>query len=165
MLPETLIGPANEIAAQLVERGQTIAVAESSAGGLISASLLAIPGASRFYRGGIVFYNHDGLRGALGGATDLDPGRRGACEQLARYLAPSTRAKHASDWGIGETGASGPDGNPYGDPAGHTWVSVAGPGGLVEAENLRTGQPDRVLNMEAFAARALQLAAATIRAT
>jgi PncC family amidohydrolase len=162
VLPESITVPAAEIAGLLTERGQTVAVAESSAGGLISAALLSVPGASRYFRGGVVFYTLDGLRGTLGGAIDADPGRRGACEQLARFLAPATRARHVADWGIGETGATGPDPNPYGDPAGHAWVSVAGPDGLVVAENVLTGDTDRVRNMAAFAARALRALAVAL---
>ena len=114
MLPASITVPAAEVADLLIQRGQSVAVAESSAGGLISAGLLSVPGASRYYRGGVVFYTLGGLNAQLGGVIDTDPGRRGACEQLARFLAPATRAKHAADWGVGETGATGPDGNPYG---------------------------------------------------
>lgn len=144
------------VAAKLFERGQTVAVAESSAGGLIAAALLSVAGASRYFRGGVVFYNLGGLKAQLGGVIDVDPGRRGACEPLARFLAPATRAKHRADWGVGETGAAGPDPNPYGDPAGHAWVSVAGPDGLVVAEHVLTGDGDRARNMVAFASRALR---------
>jgi PncC family amidohydrolase len=152
---------ATEIGERLVARGETVSVAESSAGGLISASLVAIPGASRFYRGGVVFYTLGGLRALLGDVGDLELPQRGACEEMARFLAPTVRTKLRADWSIGETGASGPDGNPYGDPPGHAWVSVAGPDGLVRAENVLTGDADRAANMEVFAARALaQLAAA-----
>jgi PncC family amidohydrolase len=152
---------AGEIGERLVARRETVSVAESSAGGLISAALVAVPGASRFYRGGVVFYTLGGLRALLGDATDLPLPGRGACEEMARFLAPAAKAKLQADWAIGESGASGPDGNPYGDPPGHAWVSCAGPGGLVRAENVLTGDADRAANMEVFAARALaQLAAA-----
>jgi nicotinamide-nucleotide amidase len=162
MLSASLTDPAGEIAQRLIGRAETVAVAESSAGGRISAALLSIPGASAFYRGGIVIYTLEGTIAVLGGATDLDPGRRGACEPFARYLAATTAAKHATDWGIGETGASGPSGNRYGDPAGHAWVAVAGPGGRIDAEHVLTGVSDRAANMEAFAARALHALAAAL---
>jgi PncC family amidohydrolase len=57
MLPESLTVPAAEIAERLAQRGETVAVAESSAGGLIAAALLSVPGASAYFRGGVVFYN------------------------------------------------------------------------------------------------------------
>ena len=117
MLPDALTTPAAEIAEKLGAAGQTLAVAESSAGGLISASLLSVAGASRYYRGGFVTYTHDGTRAALADATDLEPGDRGACEQFARFLASASRGKLSADWSVSETGASGPTGNRYGDPA------------------------------------------------
>lgn len=161
MINDELNRLAGVIGERLVARGETVAVAESSAGGLISAALVAVPGASRFYRGGVVFYTLGGLRALLGDATDLDLPRRGACEEMARFLAPAAQAKLQADWGVGESGASGPEGNPYGDPPGHAWVSCAGPGGLIHAENVLTGDADRATNMQVFAVRALaQLAAA-----
>jgi nicotinamide-nucleotide amidase len=144
-----------EVGELLVARGQRVAVAESSAGGLISAALLAVPGASRFYRGGVVFYNRGGLRALLGDAGDDELPTRGASEEMVRFLAPAARAKLAADWAIGESGAAGPDKNPYGDPPGHAWISVAGPDGLLLARNVRTGESDRAANMRTFAAQAL----------
>ncbi len=163
MLHDTLITAAAEVAERLTERGQSVAVAESSAGGLISAALLSVPGASAYYRGGIVIYTLQGAKAMLEGATDLDPGDRGACEPFARYLAASGAARHGADWGVGETGAAGPTGNRYGDPAGHAWLAVAGPGGDLRAEHLLTGSDDRPANMVAFAAAALGLLGAALR--
>ncbi|GAA3073029.1 CinA family protein [Pseudonocardia yunnanensis] len=143
------------VAEQLISRRQTVAVAETSAGGLISAALLAVPGASAYYRGGTVTYTRDGVAALFAGATDMEPGDRGACEPFARYLAASVAAKLDTDWAVSEAGAAGPSGNRYGDPAGHTWVAVAGPDGFLRAEHLLTGSDDREANMEAFAAAAL----------
>lgn len=162
MPSDALIRAATAVGARLVERGESVAVAESSAGGLISAALLSVGGASAYYRGGMVIYTLDGARAMLAGATDLDPGRRSASEPFAQYLAASAAAKLGADWGVGETGATGPSGNPYGDPAGHAWVAVAGPGGHVEAEHQLTGSADRTANMEAFALAALRRLAAAL---
>lgn len=155
MLSDTLVDTATAVGARLAERGESVAVAESSAGGLISAALLSVGGASAYYRGGMVVYTLDGARAMLAGATDLDPGSRGACEPFARYLAASAAAKLGADWGVGETGATGPSGNPYGDPPGHAWVALAGPAGVLRAEHQLTGSADRTANMEAFARAAL----------
>jgi PncC family amidohydrolase len=162
MLPDALTAPANDIAERLKARGQSVAVAESSAGGLISAALLAVPGASAYFRGGVVIYTIDGAKEMLGGATDLDPGERGACEPFGRYLAASAAAKLGADWGVSETGTAGPTGNRYGDPAGHAWVTVTGPDGYLSADHVLTGSDDRPANMEAFAARALEALAAAL---
>ena len=162
MLPDALTTPAAEIAEKLGAAGHTLAVAESSAGGLISASLLSVSGASRYYRGGFVTYTHDGTRAVLADATDLEPGDRGACEPFARFLASAARGKLSADWSVSETGASGPTGNRYGDPAGHAWVAVAGPDGLLRTEHILTGSDDRPGNMVLFAAAALGLLLTTL---
>jgi nicotinamide mononucleotide (NMN) deamidase PncC len=65
------------------------------------------------------------------------------------------RDRHGATWGFGETGATGPSGNRYGDPAGHTCLAVAGP--IERAATLRTGSADRLANMDAFAKRSLAL--------
>lgn len=157
MPTDELSGHAAAIARRLVERGETICVAESSSGGLISAALLAVPGASAYYRGGVVFYTREGTRELLAGSPPLPPGARGASEPFARWLASSVAGKLAADWGVSETGASGPTGNPYGDPAGHSWVAVRGSDGEVHAQHVLTGSDDRAANMAAFAAAALLL--------
>lgn len=165
-LPDELIRGATRIAAHLVERGETVAVAESSAGGLISAALLSVPGASAYYLGGAVVYTG---AARVFVATDAVPpaaGMRGATEGYAGYLARSITAQLGATWGVAETGATGPAPNPYGDPPGHAWVAVAGgPAGRsgissdggVTAERVATGDDDRQANMVAFAAAALAL--------
>lgn len=134
---------------------------ESSAGGLVSASLLSVAGASRYYRGGFVIYTLDGVLAQLGDEMTSRP-ERGACEPFAIELARSARAKLSADWAVSETGATGPDPNPYGDPAGHAWVGVAGPDGRLETAHVLTGKEDRALNMELFARRALVLLERTL---
>ncbi len=162
MLSDALTARAAAIAERLATRGESLAVAESSAGGLNSAALLSVPGASAYYRGGVVIYTRESVKATLAGAVDMDPGTKGACEPFARYLAASAAARFDADWGLGETGATGPSANPYGDPAGHAWVAVSGPGDVLEAEHVLTGVEDRVANMRAFAERALELLAARL---
>ena len=141
----------------LLARGETIGVAEGSCGGLISAALLEVPGASGYFRGGAVVYTAAARRAFVDGVVDRPEGLRGASEPWVRYLASSVRQQLGTDWGIGEGGAAGPSGNPYGDPAGHAWVAVAGPNGSVATRHLLTGDDDRRRNMEAFTAAALEL--------
>jgi PncC family amidohydrolase len=150
---QSLLPLADKIAARLKARGETIAVAESSTGGLISAALLATPGASAYFLGGSVIYTRQ-ARGALLGITDADmQGMRAASEPYAALLARTVRERHGAAWGIAETGATGPTGNRYGDPAGHTCIALSGP--TERALTLRTGSADRQQNMRAFATRAL----------
>ena len=148
---------AEQIAAQLIARRETIAVAEGSAGGLIAASLLAVPGASAYFLGGAIVYTRT-ARSTLLKVTDTDmAGMRPATEPYAAMLAERVRDLHGAHWGLSETGASGPTGNPYGDAAGHTCIGVAGP--APRTTTLETGRADRQTNMEMFAMRALELLA------
>ena len=153
-LPSELTRIANEIAPRLRGRAETVAVAEGSAGGLISAALLAVPGASAYYLGGAVVYTLAASRAWMAGAVEAPRGMRGATEEFALYLARSAAAKLGSAWGIGEAGAAGPP-NRYGDPAGHGWVAVSGPNEATR--HILTGDDDREENMVAFASAALAL--------
>lgn len=135
--------------------GQTVAVAESSAGGLIASSLLAVPGASAYFRGGGVVYTSDSKRILLDIPDDVMEAARAATPEHAIHLARAVRQRLGADWGIGETGAAGPTGNRYGDDPGHSCVGVAGP--VEEAVTLATGKTDRADNMQAFASGALEL--------
>ncbi|MGI9426409.1 MAG: CinA family protein [Hyphomicrobiaceae bacterium] len=150
---ETLLPIANTVAEKLKSRKETIAVAESSAGGLISAALLSVPGASRYFVSGAVVYTMQ-ARANLMAITDQDmEGMRSSSEPYAAFLAERARERHGTTWGLAETGAAGPTGNRYGDAAGHTCIAVAGP--LASVLTLETGLDDRAQNMRLFAARAL----------
>lgn len=150
---QTLLPLAEDIARKLKARGETIAVAESSAGGLIAAALLAVPGASAYFLGGAVVYTRQ-ARSALVGITDAEmQGLRSSSEPYAALLARTMRHRHGATWGLSETGASGPTGNRYGDAAGHTCIAVTGP--IERVLTLETGHGDRVANMRAFGAQAL----------
>lgn len=151
---QTLIPLAEDVARKLKARGETVAIAESSAGGLIAAALLAVPGASAYFLGGAVVYTRR-ARSALVGITDAEmQGLRSSSEPYAALLARTTRHRHGATWGLSETGAAGPSGNRYGDAAGHTCIAVAGP--VERVLTLETGHGDRAVNMRAFAAKALE---------
>ena len=122
-----LVTIAEQIAAQLIARKQTIAVAESSTGGLISAALLSVPGASAYFLGGAVVYTRDARRLLMDIPDEAMKGIRSASEPYAKLLASQVRQRFATDWGLSETGATGPTGNRYGDAAGHSCMAVAGP--------------------------------------
>ena len=151
---QDLVPIAEKIAAILIERRQTIAVAESSTGGLISASLLAVPGASAYFLGGAVVYTRDARRILMDIPDEAMKGIRSASEPYAKLLASQIRTRFATDWGLSETGATGPSGNRYGDAAGHSCMGVAGQG--PSAMTLETGSTDRLANMHTFAATALE---------
>lgn len=140
---------------KLKARGETIAIAESSSGGLISAALLAVPGASAYYQGGAVVYTARARMRLLEIPREAVAGMRSASEPYAGLLAETVRARFSATWGLSETGAAGPTGNPYGDQPGHTCIGLSGP--QSRTITLETGSPDRADNMRAFAKAALEL--------
>jgi PncC family amidohydrolase len=156
---ETLWRLGTQAGTLLKSRRETIVVAETSAGGLISAALLAVPGASAYFVGGAITYSARAIS-ALAGITREDMRARGirsSSEPYAELLATQIRARHPGvTWGLAETGAAGPTGNSYGDPAGHTCISLAGTT-IISTRTLRTGQSDRLANMFAFAEATLTL--------
>jgi nicotinamide-nucleotide amidase len=159
---ELLLPLAEKIAARLIERRETISVAEGSAGGLISAALLSVPGASAYFVGGAVIYTGP-ARSAFAAITADDmKGLRPATDANAALLARRLRERLATTWALAEAGAAGPAGNRYGDSAGHTCLAVSGPS--ERAITLETGSADRKANMRAFGLRALELLAGEIGA-
>jgi nicotinamide-nucleotide amidase len=150
-----LVAIAEQIAVKLVARKQTIAVAESSTGGLIAASLLAVPGASAYFLGSAVVYTRDARRILMDIPDEAMKGIRSASEPYAQLLANRIRDRFSSDWGLSETGAAGPTGNRYGDAAGHSCMAVAGE--VSSVMTLETGSTDRLGNMHVFASTALNL--------
>lgn len=144
----------------LRSRGETVAVAESSAAGLISAALLGVPGASSYFLGGATVYTAVAKQELLGLTAEDFGAARAATETHALILARRARQRLGSTWGIGETGAAGPTGNRYGDAAGHCCVAIAGP--IEISRTVATDQSDRWANMEAFAEAALRLLIETL---
>jgi PncC family amidohydrolase len=155
---ERLFPLADSVGAKLLARSETVAISESSSGGLISAALLAVPGASRFYRGAGIIYTPQAFKGLMKMEREDLQGHRSSTEPYARIMARSIRSKLRADWGLCETGASGPSGNGYGDAAGHVCAAVIGDGVEV-SRTVETGLSDRKENMYLFAEAALTLLA------
>lgn len=156
-----LIALGGSVGALLKERGQTIAVAESSAGGLINAALVAVPGASAYYLGGAVIYTAASRERILGIEAEEMKGMRSASEPYAQLVAQRIRERVGATWGLSETGASGPTGNRYGDAPGHACIAVSGPREAVLT--IETKSAEREANMRAFAQRALELLESCLR--
>ncbi len=154
-MPELLSVLAGSVAARLIARKETIAISESSTGGLISAALLAIPGASAYFMGGGVIYTQTARRSLLMLPDDAVRGIRSSTEAAARINAKTIRERLGTTWALAETGAAGPTGNRYGDAAGHSCFAVAG--AVEMARTLETGRGDREANMWAFTRAALEL--------
>jgi PncC family amidohydrolase len=157
---QSLYPLAEQIATRLIARKETIAIAESSTGGLIAAALLSVGGASAYFLGGAVVYTKFSRSGLLGSGDAEMKGLLPSTEAYALLNARRVREKLGAAWGLGETGATGPTGNRYGDKAGHTCVAVVGP--IERAVTLETGSADRRANMGAFAKRALELLAEAV---
>ena len=152
---QDLMPRAEKVGHLLKERRGTIVVAESSTGGLISAALLALPGASAYFLGGAVVYTRDARRVLMDITDETMKGMRSASEPYAKLLAEQMRRRFATDWGLSETGAAGPTGNRYGDAAGHSCMAVAGVAS--DVMTLETASGDRRANMHEFAKTALAL--------
>jgi PncC family amidohydrolase len=150
-----LLELAGRVGERLKARGETVAVAESSSGGLISAALLAQAGASAFFVSGAVVYTIQAREGLMGiSAADMAD-MRSSSEPYASLLARRLRERFGVTWGLAETGASGPSGNRYGDAAGHSCLAISGP--VERVRTIETGAADRQANMRVFAASALAL--------
>jgi nicotinamide-nucleotide amidase len=158
---DTLAPLAEQAALLLKERMQTIAVAESSTGGLVCAALLAVPGASAYFLGGAVVYTRQARKVLMDLPDAAVAGMRSSSEPYALLLARTARDRFAATWGLAETGATGPTGNRYGDAAGHSCLAIAGPRERVIT--LETGSADRAANMRAFSVRALELLIEALR--
>jgi PncC family amidohydrolase len=151
---QELLPAAERAGALLKAKKQTIAVAESSTGGLISAALLAVPGASAYFLGGTVVYTRQSRRLLLEIPDAALDGMRPSTEDYALMMARQIRERFDATWAIAETGATGPTGNRYGDAAGHSCIAIAGP--IERAMTIETGSADRVGNMQAFTKAALE---------
>src|SRR5918993_1189471 len=158
---DSLLPLAKKVGEKLKAHKETIGVSESSAGGLISAALLAMPGASAYFLGGGVIYTQAARRGLLQVQDDAVKGIRSSTEAYAQVKARTIRERLGATWGLSETGAAGPTGNRYGDAAGHACFAVAGP--LERAITLETAHGDRETNMQAFAKAALEFFEAALR--
>ncbi len=152
---QDLLPKAERLGALLKARRETVGVSESSSGGLVSAALLSVPGASAYFQGGAVVYTQGARTALLAIAPEQMTGIRSASEPYALLLARTMRERLGTTWGVAETGAAGPDGNRYGDAPGHTCIAVSGP--VERVATVETGHGGRAANMRAFALAALEL--------
>ena len=153
---------ARDLGALLKARGETVAVSESSTGGLVCAALLSVPGASAYFVGGAVVYTGAGRHALIGLPAALPAATRSSSEPYAELGARTIRERLGTTWGLAETGAAGPSGNRYGDAAGHTCLAVSGP--VDRVLTLETGRDGREANMWEFANAALGLLHEAVRA-
>ncbi len=153
---ESLLPLAARVAARLMARGERIAVADGASGGLISAALLAVPGASAFHSGGGIVYSRRARDVLMALDRAALKGMRSVTESYALLQARAIRDNFGADWGVAESGAAGGSIHPAGAGSGESWAAVAGPGGEWArfTQTLADGRP---ANMVAFARAALEL--------
>lgn len=159
---DTLLPLAQRVGEKLKARKETVGISESSAGGLISAALLAVPGASAYFLGGSVVYTRAAREALLGIPTAALKAAAPASAEMAALLAEGMRSRLGTDWALGEAGAAGPTGNSYGHAAGHGVFAVAGP--VAKRLTIETGDADRAANMRAFGRELLLLLLAALEA-
>ena len=150
----TLTHMAEEVAELLRRRGDTIVVAETSTGGLISSALLAVPSASAYYKGGSVLYTYESRKKLLGIKGQDVKGLAPMSEAMVMAFAHKAQAQFASTWAIAELGIAGPTGVVYGE-AGSSVIGIAGPNPV--SALLNTGSSERADNMWRFTGHALSL--------
>lgn len=151
--------PAAQLLDRLAGRGWTIGVAESLTGGLVIATLVAVPGASNTVRGGVVAYATDLKRAMLAVDATLLEAEGPVHPDVAVQMAEGVRAATASDVGIATTGVAGPD--PQGGrPVGTVFVAVVTPEGAVVRGLALSG--DRAAIRAASVVAAIELAISAV---
>jgi PncC family amidohydrolase len=152
------LSPAARVLAELRQRGQTVATAESLTGGLVGTLLTAVPGASESYVGGVISYATRLKQSLVGVAADTLATLGPVAGPTAAEMAVGVARRCQADWGVATTGVAGPDPQD-GHPVGEVYVAAAHPvSGRVEVLALRLAG-DRPAIREAAAAQALDLLA------
>lgn len=138
-----------------LERGLTLASAESCTGGLIAKLITDIPGSSGYFRGGIVAYANETKGLLLDVSAELLAAHGAVSAQVARAMAKGACARTGASIAVAVTGVSGPGGGTAAKPVGLTYVAVAYSRGVEVRRHLWPG--DRAANREATARAALEL--------
>lgn len=146
---------AQAIGSLLKERRHTVAVAESSTGGLVSAALLSVPGASAYFLGGGVLYTLASRQKMAGLAEEQLANYRGPTAEGVAVLADAIRLRLGATWGLAESGVAGPAPGRHGQPVGYTALAAAGP--ATRSQVIETGLSDREANMVQFTTASLRL--------
>lgn len=154
---------AAEVGELLVSRGERVAVSETTAGGLISARMLSVPGASRWYDGGVVPYTGAHRWPQLGLDVAIAREHGAVSRQWVAATAEGLRRAMGTAWAVAESGIAGPQGSRRSPkPVGSVVIACAGPGGTMTQELVLEGTRAEV--MVQISQRALELLLAHVRA-
>lgn len=135
---------AQQVLLLLQQKSQLLATAESCTGGLVGASLTAIPGCSASYRGGFIAYHDDVKHSLLGISQNVLQSEGAVSEAVARLMAESCRTRLQCDWGISTTGYAGPEGGDSENPVGTVWMAIAGPQGTQALKKIFCGTRNQI---------------------
>lgn len=149
--PPSLQTPIQTLASHLKSSSQTLALAETATGGLLSSSLLSVPGASAIYRGGLTLYTLESrIKYAGWTQGDID-NYKGPTTGIVAGLGKKVREDLGSTWVLAESGTAGPTGGSTRNRTpGYVALAVVGEEGVWTRE-VETGSKDRVENMLRFA--------------
>jgi PncC family amidohydrolase len=161
-----------EIADILLSRNETVSVSEGACGGLLSAYLIARPGASQFFDGGRLIYSLKSRLKTSGWNSEQIKSYTGPSEQVALKMARNMRIEFGSTYVLSETGYAGPSANVSGvenmsiteDDAkvGMVYLGISGPNRNYSCE-MFSGSTDRSTNMQLFAQYSLQFFLETLK--
>jgi nicotinamide-nucleotide amidase len=132
LIPDYIFGFGNETLAEvigriLLEKGQTLAVAESCTGGYISHLITSIPGSSGWFKGGVTAYSNEIKQNLLGVSENSLRSYGAVSEQVVREMAEGARKKLHADFAVATSGIAGPTGGTKEKPVGTVWIAVATP--------------------------------------
>jgi nicotinamide-nucleotide amidase len=152
---DRLVALAERLYQTCVDRGLTVATAESCTGGLVAHAITEISGSSAYYLGGFVTYSDDVKRDQTGVAPELLAAHGAVSAQVARAMAEGARSRLGTDLAVSITGIAGPGGGSDEKPVGLTYVAVADGAGVDVRRHLWSG--DRSANKRDSAVAALEL--------
>jgi PncC family amidohydrolase len=150
-----LVGLAERLQGICLERGVTLAVAESCTGGLVADAITDVAGSSGYFLGGIVSYSNEVKERLLGVPGDVLAAHGAVSAQTAMAMATGVRDQFGASVGASVTGIAGPDGGTAEKPVGLTYVAVAGPDGVDVRRHLWSGE--RIANKTSSAEAVLEL--------
>jgi PncC family amidohydrolase len=139
MSPSPLASLAAQVARRCIERGATLAVAESCTGGLLGAALTSASGASAFFVGGVIAYANAEKVRALGVEAGLISRHGAVSREVAEAMASGCRARLGVSHALSVTGIAGPGGGTADKPVGTVWIALASPTGVTARRLALTG--------------------------